>query len=163
MKVVAPVRVERTYTQRLCARPDVVFPLLCPVRETEWVEGWDPLVVITATGKAELDCVFLTGQDDAESIWVITGYDPDRYRLVITRYTPGMTVARITISLTENADQSTDAAVTYMYTAVSEEGKEFVENYSEEYFVEFMKHWENALNRFLSEDGEARREEPPHE
>ena len=32
MNVVQPFRVSRTYTQSLVAPPDVVFPLLCPVR-----------------------------------------------------------------------------------------------------------------------------------
>ncbi|HET7731794.1 MAG TPA: hypothetical protein VFK48_17360, partial [Usitatibacter sp.] len=60
MKVVAPNRVSRSYTQKLCGEPGQVFPLLCPVREADWIEGWDPGIVITASGVAERDCVFTT-------------------------------------------------------------------------------------------------------
>jgi hypothetical protein len=33
-------RVTHTYTQKLDATPERVFPLLCPVREAEWADGW---------------------------------------------------------------------------------------------------------------------------
>ena len=52
MQITAPYRVRRTYRQHLVAPPDAVFPLLCPVRETEWVQGWDPTLVVTASGAA---------------------------------------------------------------------------------------------------------------
>jgi hypothetical protein len=55
-----PVRVTRTYTQRLQAPPERVFPLLCPVREADWLERWDPAFVVTASGFVEPDCVFVT-------------------------------------------------------------------------------------------------------
>jgi hypothetical protein len=32
-------RVTRSYRQTINAAPEVVFPLLCPVRESEWLEG----------------------------------------------------------------------------------------------------------------------------
>ena len=29
------------FTQQLVAEPSAVFPLLCPVREADWIDGWD--------------------------------------------------------------------------------------------------------------------------
>ena len=37
-----------------------VFPLLCPVREADWIDGWNPVLVLTQSGFAEQDCVFIT-------------------------------------------------------------------------------------------------------
>ena len=34
------IRVVNRYTINLCATPAGVFPLLCPVREYEWIEPW---------------------------------------------------------------------------------------------------------------------------
>ena len=34
------IRVVKCYTMNLCAAPADVFPLLCPVREYEWIEPW---------------------------------------------------------------------------------------------------------------------------
>ncbi len=46
MIVTKPNRVIRTFKQQLVAEPAKVFPLLCPVREADWIDGWNPLVVI---------------------------------------------------------------------------------------------------------------------
>jgi hypothetical protein len=149
MQIIDPVRVRRSYTQKLRAKPSEVFPLLCPVREREWADGWDPITVYSNSGFAETDCIFLTGQENPESFWVITDFDPLRHRLEIVKVTPGMTVARITIRLTENESGNTDAEVTYMYTAISLEGEAFVKGYSQEFFDGFMQFSESSLNSFL--------------
>jgi len=60
MVIKKPVRVTRTFTQHLVAEPSRVFPLLCPVREADWLEGWDPLLIVSESGIAEPDCVFVT-------------------------------------------------------------------------------------------------------
>ncbi len=151
MQVIEPVRVERSYIQNLRGKPREIFPLLCPVREKEWAEGWDPLTVYTRSGFAEKDCVFTTGEDKPDSLWMITDFDTERYRLEIVKFTPGMTVARITITLLENGMGQTDAEVVYRYTAVSRDGEEFVNGYSEEFFEQFMQFSESALNSFLDE------------
>ncbi len=33
-------RISREYRQTINAKPDEIFPLLCPVREIEWLDGW---------------------------------------------------------------------------------------------------------------------------
>ena len=149
MQIIDPVRVRRSYIQKLRAKPADVFPLLCPVREREWAEGWDPLAVYSKSGLAESDCIFTTGQEDPESIWVITEFDPVRHSLEIVKVSPGMTVCRITINLAEDESGNTDADVTYMYTAISPEGEQFVGEYSQEFFNGFMQFSESALNIFL--------------
>jgi hypothetical protein len=45
MNIQPPARAVHTYVQRLVAGPERVFPLLCPVREADWIEGWNPLQV----------------------------------------------------------------------------------------------------------------------
>ena len=149
MRITNPVRVERRYTQKLHGKPDDVFPLLCPVREQEWVEGWDPLVVYSRSGFAENNCVFTTGDEKPDSIWVITEFDSERHKLSIVKVTPGMTVARISISLSQNAVGHTNADIVYLYTAISPKGEQFVHDYSEEYFEKFMQYSEQVLNNFL--------------
>jgi hypothetical protein len=150
MLITEPVRVERSYTQKINARPEEVFPLLCPVRETEWVAGWEPVVVYTKSGLAEPDCIFVTSDEEAEPIWVVTQHDPDAHKLEMIKITPGFTVGKISISLTLNENNGTDALVRYIYTALSREGEEFVYGYSEEFFCNFMRVWEETLNDFVA-------------
>jgi hypothetical protein len=122
---------------------------LCPVREKEWVDGWDPLVVYSRCGLAEPDCVFLTGNEEPDSVWVITNRDSENFELEIIKVTPWATIAKISIWLWQNEQSGTDAKVTYTYTALSEEGKDFVNNYTEGYYAEFMCYWETKLNDYL--------------
>jgi len=53
MDVKRPVRVSHQYTQRIRASTKEVFPLLCPVREQEWIPRWDPVLVAAESGIAE--------------------------------------------------------------------------------------------------------------
>ena len=69
MNITKPVRATRSYTQRLVAAPEAVFPLLCPVREADWIDGWDPALVVSSTGVAELDCVFTTKAEPVDAVW----------------------------------------------------------------------------------------------
>lgn len=145
MKIERPLRIKRTYTQRLKAAPDRVFPLLCPVRETEWVNGWDPELVISGSGAAEAGCIFFVGG----STWIITKYDPVHFKISFLKVTPGETVAEIEIELERSSD-GTLAHIVYQYTAISPTGVTFVENFTEEYYNTFMKEWENECNHYLT-------------
>jgi hypothetical protein len=147
MKIVPPIRATRTWPQRLAADPARVFPLLCPVRETEWVEGWDPSLVVTSSGVAEKDCVFV--MPDPEAVWVVTEYEPPR-RIEFVKVTPGVTVARIGIVLSPAGPGATRADVTYTHTALTEAGERFVAGFTDEYYASFMKEWEDALNTHLA-------------
>jgi hypothetical protein len=149
MQIVDPIRVERTYIQKIHAEPDRVFPLLCPVRETEWVEGWNPSVVLTRSGFAEPDCIFVTSDSGETAVWVITQRDPKDHLLEMIKVTPGMTVGKIRIKLEAGGDATPEAEVSYMYTALSAEGAEFVNGYTEEFFTAFMEYWERTLNDYL--------------
>jgi hypothetical protein len=145
------VRVRRTYTQTLDAAPEAVFSLLCPVREVEWVKGWDPLLVVTESGLVEEGCVFVMPDQPADAVWVVTRWDPEEHEVEFVKVTPGLAVGRIHIAL-ESAGagaQSTAAAVSYEYTALSEAGEEFVGRFTEAHYEAFMKEWESELNQFL--------------
>ena len=148
MQIEKPYRVSRSYVQHLDAGPAAVFPLLCPVREAEWVEGWDPGVVISETGLAEAGCVFTTPAGDTEAIWTVTEYLPEDGRISFLKVTPGETVADISIALAPDADGGTQALVTYALTALTSEGRAVVDEFTEEAYEGFMKTWESELNAF---------------
>ncbi|MFZ0449582.1 MAG: hypothetical protein WAL98_10080 [Desulfatiglandaceae bacterium] len=152
MKISRPVKVRHTYTQTLVAPPAAVFPLLCPVRETEWVKGWNPKLVVTESGYVEQDCVFVMPDRPDDSIWVVTKWDPDRYLVRFVKVTPGLTVGKIEIRLRPTEGGRTYADVTYGYTALSNAGEAFVEAFTRDQYVGLMREWETELNRFLAEN-----------
>jgi len=150
VRILSPRRIRRSFTQSLMAPPEKVFPLLCPVRETEWVPGWDPECVISHSGIAEKDCVFTTSTSPQNSIWIITFYDPDDYRIEMLKVTPNHTVGKLEIALSNAGDGGTRAEVAYTYTSLGPEGDLFLEAFTEDGYREFMERWERALNHYLS-------------
>ena len=149
MNIVKPHRVTRRYTQSLVGTPDEVFPLLCPVRETEWVNGWHPRLVVTESGAVEPDCVFVTAAGPQEAIWVVTSHDPATHRLEIVKLIPGIVVGNIVIQLSAAA-KGTTAEISYSFTSLGPDGDRVVKEFTQDHFDEFMVTWESELNHFLT-------------
>jgi len=148
MRIQSPVRASHSYIQRLFAGPGAVFPLLCPVREAEWIADWHPELVVSATGVAEPDCVFVTSDDRHRAVWYITRYEPENGYVEMLKITPGVTAARITIQLAPVGNY-TEASVTYTHTSLGPEGDAFVASFTEDHYERFMKAWESRLNHYL--------------
>ena len=152
MKIERPRRVKHSYTQSLAAPPGAVFPLLCPVREADWIPEWDPVLVLTESGVAEPDCVFVTpgGEDGSpDAVWILTHHDPNARHLTFYKVTPGVTVGKIEIALAADGADRTRATVSYEHTALGPKGEEFLEGFTEEWYRDFMEEWERLLNHYL--------------
>lgn len=121
---------------------------MCPVLEEKWVPGWAPMKVITESGFAEKDCVFITPGTPRPSIWVVTKHDPVDFALEMYKITPEHTVGKLEINLKPNGT-GTEARVSYDYTAIGKEGEGFLAGFTTEWYLEFMKRWEKAMNHFL--------------
>ena len=150
-------RAVREYVQTNPATPERVFPLLCPVREAEWVPGWRYRMVCSQTGVAELGCVFTTPNDAgsdaasadtwAEDTWVVTEYQPPR-RIGFVWVRPGLTAARLRFEL-EPAQGKTRLHASYEYTGLSAAGNAAVAGYTAAWFESKMRRFEAALNHYL--------------
>ena len=149
MKIETPKRVLRTYTQTLIGEPSKVFPLLCPVREADWIDGWDPLLVMSRSGVAETDCVFVTSAQPHDAIWYITRHEPDRFVEMI-KITPGLTACKLQIEVRASGSGS-QATISYMHTSLGTEGDAFVESFTEAFYDKFMRDWEARMNHYLKE------------
>jgi hypothetical protein len=141
-------RVTHQYTQTNCAPPETVFPLLCPVREADWVPGWQYRLIYSKSGVAEAGCVFLTQENERETTWIVTEYDPIAFRIAFVWVDPGMVTAQICIHLERSAD-ATSAHIRYTYTGLSPEGNREMERYDEPWFRHKMQSWQAAINHYL--------------
>lgn len=148
MQIEKPNRVERSYVQRLVAGPAAVFELLCPVREADWLDGWNPRRVLSESGTAEEGCVFITAAEPEDAIWTITRRDPSAGRVEMVKVTPQVTVCRLRITLAPAA-HGTDATVTYRHTSLGELGDAWIAGFTEAYYIGFMRDWERAMNHYL--------------
>jgi hypothetical protein len=148
MKIAKPHRATRTYTQHLIGAPKDVFPLLCPVREADWIDGWDPVWVASRSGVAEPDCVFVTAAEPVNAIWYVTRHEPQSGFVEMLKISPEVTACRLSIQLHDAPGGST-ADITYSHTSLGPKGDEFVAAFTEEYFRKFMQEWETRINHYL--------------
>jgi hypothetical protein len=149
MDTTKPNRATHSYKQSLCATPAKVFALPCPVREAEWADGWLPELVISSSGVAERDCVFITADKLEKTIWYITRHEPERWFVEMLKILPGVTACRLEIQLSEDGD-GCFADVTYSHTSMGAAGDEFVTKFTADVYKKSMQAWEKALNHFLT-------------
>ena len=121
-----PRRVKHSFTQSIKGTPEQVFPLLCPVREADWIPGWTTDWVLSNSGVAEQNCMFQTpprpGAGGVASIWVITRHD-------------------------------VDAFISYEFTSLGPLGDTYLEGFTAQWYEKFMQVWEEQMNYYL-ETGE---------
>ncbi|MEO6030863.1 MAG: hypothetical protein ABIP61_03000 [Burkholderiaceae bacterium] len=148
MKIVRPVRATRSHTQHLTADPATVFALLCPVREADWIEGWNPTRVVSSSGLAEPDCVFTTTAGPVDAVWYIIRHEPAAGFVEMLKITPGVTACRLTIQL-RPAPGGCEADITYSHTSLGPDGDIFVASFTDAFYRKFMQDWESRINHYL--------------
>jgi hypothetical protein len=149
MNIEKPNRKKHVYLQHIHAAPEAVFPLLCPVMETKWVPGWMPATVLSDSGVIEPGCIFITPSKPQDAIWVVTTHDPVAWRLEMYKIAPEHSLTRLEIGLSGEQDGTTSATVAYEVTVLGAAGEKFVEEFTEEWYEDFMLSWEKALNHYL--------------
>jgi hypothetical protein len=156
-------RVTRNYVQTIHAEPSVVHALICPVKEAEWLDGWDYRLIFSHSGFAEKGCVFTSkSAGEPDTIWLITRRDDAAYETDFVRVTPDSRVAEVTVRIDAGGEQTCRANITYTITALNEAGNTFIENFTEKNFVKDMKFWEATMNHYLKTGQALPRSDPEH-
>lgn len=107
MEPIAAPRFERSRVMRLDAEPAAVFPLLCPVREYDWIEGWSCELVHCPRGRASRDCVFATDFPGmGPETWICTRHDPP-HQVEYVRFAHEGAVTRLTLTLAHGEEPGT--------------------------------------------------------
>jgi hypothetical protein len=115
--------------------------------------------VISASGLAEPDCVFVTAASPHDAVWYVTRHDPAHGLVEMIRITPAVTACRLTIQLRPTATGS-EADVTYLHTSLGPDGDEFLRGFTAEAYAQAMQLWEARVNHYL-EHGVALEAPPP--
>jgi len=148
----------RSYEQTIKADPARVFDLLCPVKEAEWLDGWDYSLLHSESGLAEEGCVFLSRQEgEKDTIWMITRRDVTKREIEFVRATPESRIAKLTIAVDEKTTNVSKVRITYIITALCEEGNRFLEAFTQDNFEGAMKFWEASMNYYLETGKKLRR------
>ena len=141
-------RITRSFNTALSSPPEQVFPLLCPVREYDWIPQWQCELVYTQSGSAELGCVFKTDFKDhpGPETWVVCTYDKDSRVGFVKTGTHCTT--RYNVSLERQKGGST---ITWEQeiTSLDEQGDMILELMTAEVYEEKMQHINRLLEYYL--------------
>jgi len=146
---------EVEYEMRVAAGPDRVFPLLCPVREHDWVEGWRAEVLRSASGVAEAGCVFATGVGYDQVTWVVHRFLPPR-QIGFTLVQPDAFIELLEIEVTEQ-DQGSALRWRRAVTPLTAAGQRIVEQRIAGH-AERHRWLERALDHHLATGGRLARQ-----
>ncbi|WP_136809195.1 hypothetical protein [Desulfosediminicola flagellatus] len=148
MKLENRKRKSYEYIMKLEALPQEIFPLLCPVREYDWIPGWQCTLLYSKSGFAELGCVFKTDYDErfGDEIWVVSEYVPDT-KITFVR-TGNLRTTRYEITL---KTEETLTTLNWMQeiTALNNEGDKAVLGYDENEYKTMMESLYQMLNHYL--------------
>lgn len=138
------------HTLHAAGTPEAVFPLLCPVREYEWIEGWECELVFSESGKAELGCVFHTAfpQDGPEDTWVVSRYEPP-HAIEFVRVN-ALRAIHYAIYLDRAEDGRSAWIWSQTLTGLTDEGDALVASADAAAFAEKIAGIERKLNHFLA-------------
>jgi hypothetical protein len=150
-------RITRTYRQIIHASPDDVFPLLCPVREAEWLDGWRYTMLFSRSGLAEEGAVFSTpGDGEVDTVWIVTRQDAVERVVEFTRFTPGSRVCVLRIGVTRGSRGQSAVDIAYTYTSIAEPGNAFIDRFTADSFRQAVTFWEASMNHWLKTGGRLR-------
>ena len=144
------VRIETRFSHRISAPPDNVFPLLCPVRESEWLEGWDCKILYTETGRAENNCVFTTDSTGrGEGTWMVSRYELENCIVEYVVFYPDLCVERIDIRVEKDTDGISQVLWRRTYTGLTPKGNEFIKAFTGESLRKRMTFVQKSLEHYL--------------
>jgi hypothetical protein len=147
-------RITREYRQTINATPEKVFPLLCPVREAEWLNGWQYSMIYSKSGLVEEGAVFSTPDEGEENtVWIVTKHDSKTYHVEFVRFTHNSRTCLLKIAVKPKDNNSSYVDISYTYTSITSVGNDFIDNFTKAAFLEAVTFWEKSMNYFL-ETGE---------
>jgi hypothetical protein len=137
-------RVIRTGTLHVAAAPADAFPLFTAPGERLWVPGWAPVIVGGGNG-LERGSVWLTGEGDEHTIWLVVDYDPEKLHARYARITPASRAGTVEVTARPDGSGETSVEVAYDLTALSEEGNEALGDFDEANYEKMMLEWERLI------------------
>ena len=143
-------RVERTSTIRLKGDLSQVFPLFGPLEERKWAEGWKPRVVWPADETVQERMVFAVQHgDNPETMWIVSKYDEQQAVIEYTVYEPESVHWILIRCRASEAEESTEAEITYTYVGISEAARFRNKHALDAMYRHDLKDWELMINHYL--------------
>ncbi|MCG3120937.1 MAG: hypothetical protein ALAOOOJD_03858 [bacterium] len=149
MNQFAAKHVRRSHAIVLNGPPEVVFPLFTPVGEKLWVEGWNPGFLHPTSGATQEGMVFVTGHNEETTYWSLVKLDANGYVARYARVTPASRFGFVEVACEATGNGHTRATVTYTYTALTESGNRFIDEFTAESYGQMIDSWQQKVNSYL--------------
>ena len=151
MSMFKPVRITKETQLHISAEPHRVFPLLCPVREYEWIGNWRCRMLYSQSGVAENNCVFETdfAHNGGRETWIVSRYETDCC-IEFVRFSAEEKIIKLDIRLTAAEDGGTQLLWRKTFTGLSEAGNRLVRTIAGQQFAPEAVMVEKMLNTFLT-------------
>jgi hypothetical protein len=118
-----------SHTHRVPGSAAQVFPLLCPIREYDWLEPWACEMVYSRSGVAELDAVCTTDfADRGHGVWTCSRYDPPG-RIEYVVHWSTQVVDHLQIVLEQDEEGGTSLTWTRTFTGLDEAGNRHIDEH----------------------------------
>lgn len=137
--------------QRYTFRPEAVFPMLCPVREYEYIPPWECDIVYLDSGLAEDGGVFTThfsADGPQKDVWVISRHEANR-AIEFVRVS-GLRSMIYRIELRGTEDGGTVARWEQTITGLNEEGNQHVQTLQQSDFIAMLAQMQEWLQDYLA-------------
>jgi len=137
-----------TYSGTVPASPAEVFPLLCPVMEYDWLDGWACSMKYTQSGVAEQGCAFSTQIQIGEN-WICTKYEP----LTSIQYVVWLKIGWMVldVNLTEQDDGTTELRWQRTFTVTKRHGRRLLGKITDEQIIREMQGIHDQLVSYLED------------
>lgn len=130
------------------APAEKVWPLLCPVRETDWIPGWKAEVLWSESGVAENNCIFRTAHGGRALTWVISRYEPGDGILEFVVTTDDL-VMKLDIRLEDHGDGTSALYWRRTMTGITPAGSGYVRtHFTREQFIRDMELLARRLDHY---------------
>jgi hypothetical protein len=146
------VRIVKTHKMELCADARTIFPLLCPVKELDWIEGWDKIcnMIYTESGIAEEGCIFETNKTpEGKSIWICNNYDLEKTKIEYIKHIIDKIIIKWSMEVKDESHNKSSIFVNYVVTSLTDEGNTYAKDYMEVTFPALMRGMEEGMNRYV--------------
>jgi hypothetical protein len=145
-------RFDREYKMHISGAPEQIFPLLCPVREYEWLNGWKCTMLYSKSGFSEKGAMFYTSSGFPfykRLNFYVTEYDPNK-RICFLIVINAVGTILFSIDLIPNGNDSTILIWHYVVTSHSKFGNRLLKTeLTPEKFNKDLENKEQDLSFFI--------------
>ena len=137
-----------THRQVFQTTPDKLFPLLCPTREYDWIDGWHCELIYSQSLRQEYNLIIKTDFFQIDEVWVVSHFEPNR-AIEFTRVSTDLSV-KVDITICDNLDGTSTGDWTIYATALTAQGNEMLTHMSSD--TEPLGLLIDALDHYITHD-----------